>query len=169
MKRKSIIRVLLGMAFMVCLCHVGFAREKTRYNGIPMQNAYKSSLKYPVYLHLFVGDEIGCPLAYVGVRVKYEIYYRFDSDILCGCGSLINSSTPGNGELYKTEKIMQSQSGLVGELIIDIYYLGTFYDARCKLRAGPTYIEIKINRSTLTVTAVVTYPNNDKQTINFKC
>lgn len=78
MKRKSIIRVLLGMAFMVCLCHVGFAQEKTKYNGILMQNAYKSSLKYPVYLHLFVGDEIGSPLANVGVRVKYEIYSIFD-------------------------------------------------------------------------------------------
>lgn len=138
MERKSIIRVLLGMTLMLCFCHVGFAQKKAEYNGIPMRNAYRSSLTFPVYLHLFAGDEIGNPIAHVGVKVIYELYSRIDPSSLLEYGRLVNGTTSYNGELYGVKKITFSQALYFGYFKIDIYYFGRFYTGSCSLRPGPT-------------------------------
>ena len=168
MKRKSIIRVLFGMTLMLCMCHIGFAQKKAEYNGIPMRNAYRSSLTFPVYLHLFVGDEIGRPLAHVGVRVNYEVYSRIEPTALVEYGTLINGRTSGNGEMYGVKTITFSQVFYFGYFKIDVYYFGRFYTGSCRLKPGPTYIELKINSRTLEITGEVTYPNNEKNIIQFK-
>lgn len=147
MKTKSVIRKILGILFLVCLCQAGFAQKRVKHQGVPIRDVESYSITFPLTVAVTIDNRAGVLCDRALVEVYYDCYFYTSEDHSHADRTIevINGRVASTGMIMNSKTIIIPSATAFGKLRIEIGGLTKTYKALIDINTiGFIDIEVRL-------------------------